>query len=487
MSEIVLDELRLVIDSIPAMVWSVLPDGRVEFLNRRWLEYSGLSLDAALQQPTGTVHPDDLARVMDAWSTSMAQREPFETELRLRRADGKYCWFLVRTVPLLDAGGNVVKWYGTSTDIEGRKRADEAVRDNRELLEIVLATLPVGVAVVDTAGDIMLINAACRRIWGGDPMTSGAERRAHSKGYWHESGRRLAPEEWGSMVAIAEGRSVLNQLVDIEAFDGQRKTMQNSAAPIRDAAGAIVGAVIVNEDVTSRVRAEKALREAAERQQHLSRRLLAVQEEERRHLSRELHDEFGQLLSAISLHLQVAKNTAGEAAWPSLRECAALVERAGERLRSLAVELRPAMLETSAGLDGTLRWLAEQQGRQAGIEIRVSGRLKQVPSAVAVTCFRVVQEALTNVVRHAGAQHVRIRLEQASDAAKVVVQDDGVGFDVRTTAEQAAARGHLGLVGMKERVDILGGALEIDSKPGGGTRIALSLPLSSAVAQTEAV
>jgi len=472
------DALRLAVDTIPAMVWSLSPEGKLEFLNRRWLEYSGLSLDEALQDPTGTMHPDDVAQAVDQWAKNMAGGQPYEGEMRLRRADGAYRWFLVRTTPLRDDKGNILKWYGTSTDIEERKRAEEAVRENRQLLEFVLQTLPVGVAVMDTAGDIILANAASQRIWEGS-IVQRKERLARSKGYWHDSGRQLTTEEWASVIAVAQGTAVLEQLIDIEAYDASRKTIKNSAAPIRNAQGAIVGAVVVNEDVTDRVHAEKASRESADRLQHLSRRLLAVQESERRHLSRELHDEFGQLLSAISLHLQVAKSVAGEAAWPSLQECAALVERAGQGVRSMALDLRPAMLETAAGLDGTLRWLAEQQGRQSGIAILVSGHLDDVPSEVGVTCFRVVQEALTNVIRHAQAREVHIELEQTADAVKVVIEDDGIGFDVATTRVQAATLGHLGLVGMQERVDILGGELHIESRPQSGTRLAISLPLAA--------
>jgi signal transduction histidine kinase len=294
-----------------------------------------------------------------------------------------------------------------------------------------------------------------------------------SRGFWHHSGKQLGAVEWASTLALWQGQTVLNQLIDIETFDGERKTIQNSAAPIRDAGGAIVGAVIVNEDVTPRVLAEKALRESAERLQHLSRRLFTVQEEERRHLARELHDEFGQLLTAVSLRLQIAKSSSGPSAAASLDECATLVARAGERVRSLALELRPTMLE-SAGLDGTLRWLAELHSRQGNLAVTVTGSAQDVPNDVAITGFRVVQEALTNALRHARAAHAEIHLVQVGGSLRITVQDDGVGFDV--AAARKAAPG-LGLVGMKERVDVLGGDLEIVSRPGAGTRISVSLPL----------
>jgi PAS domain S-box-containing protein len=477
--EHVTELLRLAIDTIPAMVWTLQPDGRVDYLNRGWLDYSGLSLEEALKDSMSTVHPDDHAPTIESWRRALARSEAYEAEMRLRRADGQYRWFLVRTVPALDTDGRIFRWYGTCIDIEDRKRAAEAVRENQQLLHTVLETLPVGVAVTDAVGDIVLNNAFSKKIWGGHPIRSAVERLPQTKGYWHDSGKRLAPQEWASVRALAEGRPVLGQLVDIKTYDGRQKTLQNSAAPIRDAKGAIMGAVVVNEDVTDRVNAEAALRETADRLQHLSRRLLTVQEEERRHLSRELHDEFGQLLSAISMHLHVAKSVSHEAAWPRLADCDALVQQAGERVRMLALELRPSMLD-GAGLDGTLRWLAEQHTRQGRITVSVTGSVADVPNDFAITCFRIVQEALTNVVRHAYATTARIQLQHQYGWLRVAIEDDGIGFDVAATRVQAAASGHLGLTGMRERAEILGGHLDVMSDPQAGTRISVSLPLPAA-------
>jgi two-component system, NarL family, sensor histidine kinase UhpB len=359
-------------------------------------------------------------------------------------------------------------------DLTDRKRAQEAVRESQEILRLVLATLPVGVSVIDGSGDVVLANAASNLIWGGI-IASGQERYARTAASWHGSGKAIAPTEWASVRALREGKTSLNELIDIETYDGRRKTIQNSAAPIRDADGLIVGSVIVNEDVTERVRAESALRESTDRLQHFSRRLLTVQEEERRHLSRELHDEFGQMLAGITLHLQAAKGLAGDAARSRLEECIVLIQHAGAQLGRLVLELRPTMLE-SAGLAPTLKWLAKQHEERTGMATQVVGQLNDVPSDVAIACFRAVQEALTNVVRHARAQHVWIELHQTDSTLELAVSDDGVGFDVAKTLDQAPSSGHLGLLGMKERVQILGGEIEVDSAPRRGTRIRISLP-----------
>lgn len=148
------------------------------------------------------------------------------------------------------------------------------------LLDLVLATLPVGVAVTDKTGNIVLTNDASKRIWG-DIIISGAERWAKSKGVWHASGEKIAAENWASVRALNEGQASLNELIDIETYHGQQKTIQNSAVPIRNAEGLIVGAVIVNEDVTERVRAQEALAVSEQRfRQLFARAPVAICEED---------------------------------------------------------------------------------------------------------------------------------------------------------------------------------------------------------------
>jgi PAS domain S-box-containing protein len=135
------DRARLIIDTIPTMAWSLRPDGVVDFLNQRWMDYAGLSLEQYVNDPMGPIHPEDVSGVIEKWLASMAAGEPSENEMRLLGADGKYRWFLVRTVPLLDEHGHIVKWYGTSTDIEDRKQAAEEVKTTSEQLRALSSQL----------------------------------------------------------------------------------------------------------------------------------------------------------------------------------------------------------------------------------------------------------------------------------------------------------------------------------------------------------
>jgi PAS domain S-box-containing protein len=149
------DQLRLVIDTIPGSIWSALPDGSAEFLNQRWLEYTGLSLREGLDWGGKVaVHPEDLARFMDDWRAAFTEGKPLETEARLRRADGEYRWLLIRAVPLRDDTGKIVKWYGTSADIEDQKRAEETLRKAQADLAHVTRVTTMGELAASIAHDV---------------------------------------------------------------------------------------------------------------------------------------------------------------------------------------------------------------------------------------------------------------------------------------------------------------------------------------------
>ncbi len=130
-------DIRLVVDAIPTLAWSASPDGSTEFFNQRWLDYTGLSAERVLGSGWEVAtHPDDLHDLVDYWRRAVASRQPGESEGRLRRSDGVYRWFLFRATPSLDENGRVVKWYGTYTDIDDRKRAEQVLAVQNTLLQL---------------------------------------------------------------------------------------------------------------------------------------------------------------------------------------------------------------------------------------------------------------------------------------------------------------------------------------------------------------
>ncbi len=239
--------------------------------------------------------------------------------------------------------------------------------------------------------------------------------------------------------------------------------------------GAQLAVAIQNARLFEQVRAGR------ERLRALSQQLVQAQEEERRHLARELHDEIGQSLTAAQLNLQTLLNLSDLAELPArLEDSMALIERVLQQIRALSLELRPALLD-DLGLVPALRWFVNRQAQRAGFAAHVVAEQswERFPPDVEITCFRVVQEALTNIIRHAQAQHVMVEIQPEATELHLVVRDDGVGFDANA-ARDRAMRGHsLGLLSMQERVVLLGGQIRFESAIGQGTKIFVRLPLSA--------
>ncbi len=218
------------------------------------------------------------------------------------------------------------------------------------------------------------------------------------------------------------------------------------------------------------------------RLQALTRRLVESQEEERYRISRELHDEIGQTLTAIKLNLQSLEMTMTpeKYAGQTLSECIEIADHALQQVRNLSLDLRPPLLD-DLGLAPTLQWYLDRQARIGQIEIFLHENLRErsLPPEVEITCFRLVQEAVTNVLRHARAQSVTVELQQQDRAISLTVQDDGVGFDTKAAMRGDRAQENLGLMGMEERVILLNGELDIESALDSGTKVSIRLPLTS--------
>ncbi len=229
-----------------------------------------------------------------------------------------------------------------------------------------------------------------------------------------------------------------------------------------------------------RERARLELTAANERLRLLAQRLEAAKEDERQWISRELHDELGPSLTAVIINLQLlARNPDSPATADKIRDAIDMVDRLVQRVRDLSLDLRPPLLE-ELGLSTALRSYLETQAGRSGLEIplEIGTGVEGLPRAIETHAFRVVQEAVTNVIRHAAASRVHVRLERRGDDLLLAVRDDGRGFDVTRAMDSSPGRA-LGLLGMHERVRSLGGEIAIDSRSGRGTEVRASIPLGS--------
>jgi signal transduction histidine kinase len=238
----------------------------------------------------------------------------------------------------------------------------------------------------------------------------------------------------------------------------------------------VIRHVEANARAATRVLAE--LQVAYERLGKLHGRLEAAKEEERRFLAHELHDELGQSLTALKLRLQLGGQALAVPPSEGTPQALALIDQLIARVRRISVDLRPPLLD-EVGLGPALRLYLEGQAALSKVPIELDvqdGIEARLPADLEIACFRVVQESITNALRHAGAAHIRVRLVRTADRVSLAVHDDGRGFDPDALS-RADLAGHLGIAGMRERVRARAGLFRLTSRPGAGTDVEIDLPV----------
>lgn len=228
----------------------------------------------------------------------------------------------------------------------------------------------------------------------------------------------------------------------------------------------------------------KDLVEANQRLQVLSRRLIEVQEEERRRIARDLHDEIGQSLTAMKLCLREAHQSPEKSSSSFLADSLEILNQVIHQVRTLALDLRPSLLD-ELGLRPALKWYLARQGERAGwkTEFHADDQIDRLSSDIEIAYFRTAQEALTNVARHAQATHVRMTLRREDNHLLLVIHDNGKGFDLERAQAHAHGGSSIGILGMEERVRLVGGQMSIVSSPRAGTTVYAKFPCATVALQ----
>ncbi len=439
------------------------------------------------------IHPDDRAAVREQFDKSVRQGRSLDAEFRIVTPDGEIRWLRDQGDVFRANTKDVTSMAGACIDVTERRRTEEALRGSEEWLRL----------LIDSARDFSILTLAPDRT-----VTSWSPGAASIFGYEEDeivgqSGDILfTPEDRAAGIPEAEAETAIkNGRAADERWhlrkDGSRFFASGVMTPLRD--GGFRGFAKVARDLTERKRMEDALRHSrdeletrvAERTAELVqsnearfdllRRLSVAQEEERLRLSRELHDQIGQLLTGLILNLRVAEDGLKNGMPPHeavqrLGGLKGLVEAIGKEVHEVALRLRPTALD-DLGLVAALRNYVEHWSARAGIEADFyAGFESRLPSEVETAFYRVVQESLNNVLKHSKATRVSILLEQRDGEAVAIVEDSGVGFVA--SSDEAKSRGRLGILGMRERLLAIGGKLEIESSHGSGTTVFARVPLS---------
>jgi len=478
------DRVRLIIDALPTMVWTLQPDGAVDFVNQRWMDYTGLSLEEVITQPTRPVHSEDLPRVMEKWLADLAAGVASEDEMRLRRADGEYRWFLVRTAPLRDRQGDAVKWCGVSIDIDDRKRAEEALRSSEREQRRIAAQLEKERARLVEAQEMakmgsweaelpslnVIWSEQTHRIFETDPSRFHPTRSKFRE-FIHPEDRAKVD---AAFVASLGRRSPCTVEYRIAMPDGRVKILEERWQAFHNDEGKPVRVAGTCRDITERVRAQEEF-------QRLSGKLLRSQDEERRRIARDLHDSTGQDLVALAAMLGQLSGSIPSTERKKRRllsECKALADKCMREVRTLSFVLHPPTLD-QAGLSAAIPDYVDGFTKRSGIQVdlEVPPRVGRMAREIELVLFRVVQEALTNIQRHSGSQQAKIRIDRSSNLT-LEISDLGRGLSTIKQKEEDGARLEIGvgIPSMQERVKLIGGRFEIDSGSQ-GTTVRVTIPL----------
>jgi diguanylate cyclase (GGDEF)-like protein/PAS domain S-box-containing protein len=262
--------LSTLMGNLPGMVYRCRndKDWTLEFVSDGCLEMTGYASDDFINLRRITygqlMHPDDQEHVWNDVQAALKESRSFQLVYRITTAKGEEKWVWEQGRGVFSPAGDLMFLEGFVTDITERRKANLALKQNEDLLRTVMETLPIGVWIADRTGKLISSNQAGREIWTGAKYV-GIDQFGEYKGWWADTGKPIAPEEWAAARAVRKGETSINEVIDIQCFDGTRKTILNSAIPLRGPDGELTGAFIVNQDITEQRRAEEALRESEAR------------------------------------------------------------------------------------------------------------------------------------------------------------------------------------------------------------------------------
>ena len=466
------EKYRRLVELMPDAI-TVEADGLCVFANQALVRLLGGShVNEFVRMPVvDWIHPLSRARIEERRRHVAAGRQAV-TEEKLLRRDGSIVDVEVAMLPYQREGRPAVLFI--FHDITRRKRALQALRDSENLFRQVVDSDMVGILFWDIHGQVTYANSAFLRMVGfaHEDVLAG---RVHFRVLTAPEHAHL--DERALRELLAEGVCTPYEK-ELMRADGERVSVLIGGAMLQDSRESGVSFCL---DVTQRRRIERerdalfqALRQAHDRLRALSGRLVEVQEAERRRIARELHDEVGQELTALKLRLQRTDGQSTDSTTGALES----VDRLLSLVRDMSLELRPTMLD-DLGLAPALHWQCDRHAALGRLQVRfrhyrIEGR--RFPADIETAAYRIVQEALTNVVRHSRAVEANVLLWASDEHLTVQVEDGGCGFDVEAALSAGTSSG---LSGMRERVALLGGRFSLESTPHAGTHLTAELPLQA--------
>jgi PAS domain S-box-containing protein len=459
---------QLAADFAPVMIWVSGTDKLCTYFNEAWLNFTGRSLE----QERGNgwaqgVHPDDLQRCLNVYTQAFDRRDKFKTEYRLRRHDGEYQWIFEKGLPRFNADHSFAGYIGSCVEMTGVKRMEETLRQKEmDLLES-QRLAGVGSWHWCAGNDTVTWSEELYRITGRDPALPAPTLKEHSSLFTAESWDRLSRALEGA------SRAGTPEEFDLEMVrpDGTTRWVRVRGEAQRDNAGRIVRLRGTAQDITDRKQTEKELSD-------VSGRLLEAQEQERRRIARDLHDDISQRLALLVNDIEGLESDLQDSAAEARSRIHEIGMRASEicsDIQDISHQLHSSKLQY-LGITAAAKIFCKEFSEHEKLEIDFHSVdiPPAVPDNISLCLFRVLQEALHNAAKHSGASHLEVYLRGLSSEIHLTIRDQGVGFD----PDEVMKRNGLGLISIRERVSLVGGTFSILSKPHSGTEISVRVPIS---------
>ena len=452
-------------------------DGKLLWASPSIFALTGYTADECMTMPEfplPIIHEADREKLDREFKDAVLGLTDNDVEFRIRCKDGSTKWASVSYQPIFDAGGVRLGHRSSVRDITDRKEMQETLRESEERYRSIFENSPLGIFQSTFDGRYIKVNPALALMLGYKSPREVTDSVQNIAGQIYAK-----PDRRDEMIrrAMMGGTPVIFEDQFLRK-DGQKWVGRLSFSVIRDETGAPHHVEGIVGDITEKKKMEERLKSTTRSLRILSHRLLEVQEMERRSIARELHDEIGQNLTALRLNLKRVERTESPA---DLGDSLDIVDSLINEVRRMSIELRPSILDDFglvAALDWYINWLAGRAGFTAlfNTEVTEEDRLSPV---IEVTCYRIVQEALTNVVRHSHAQKAWVELKKQNGELHLMIRDDGEGFNVENVQKGASKGQSFGLIGMRERAVLAGGRIEFTSHPGKGTQIHAYFPIES--------
>ena len=466
---------RNIIETQTQLVSRFLPDGTLSFVNNAYCTYFGKTHQELIGHSFMSFIPKDEQDEVQRIISSLSKEKPIAIhDCRLLADNGQTHWLQLVIQTIFDKEGNLTEFQAVGQDITERKQAEENLRKNEEGYRSLISNIPDLVWTADEKFRIAFVGSNAESVLG------YTQEEIYQRGSWMAWFERVHPDDVNKAKAAFKALVEQGKQYDIE-YRFKRKDgrwvwlLDRSLGTYERGGGQYADGLF--SDITERKQAEEKIHKFQQRLQSLASQISLTEEQERRRLAIFLHDQISQTLAVIRLKLAALQQPPSDGYTKQVASILGLVDQAIQRTRSLTFDLSPPILY-ELGLEAALEWLAEQFQKQHDIIFKVEDDGK--PKPLADTCrsllFMAVRELLVNVIKHAKAQNVSISIRRVGKEVRVIVQDDGIGFNTSQIERQANV---FGLFSIRERLRYIGGHFNLESHCGHGTRISLIAPLCS--------